>query len=139
MTIRYVLDIEDKGNQFKKKLVIALTGNPNKKINQSDIDKYYFDITYEIINSISDTNGLDQYFYRTGLEAIKGKILNEFINEGISSTIITFITNEITNFAIDIYFTLHTNKILKHFTGMLESISGGLLIILLFEEEKDYV
>ena len=136
MTIRYVLDIEDKGNQFKKKLVIALTGNPNKKINQSDIDKYYFDITYEIINSISDTNGLDQYFYRTGLEAIKGKILNEFINEGISSTIITFITNEITNFAIDIYFTLHTNKILKHFTGMLESVSESLLILLIFEEEE---
>ena len=139
MTLRYILDIENKGKEFKEKLLVALTYDSNKKINQSDIDKYYFNIVYEIINSISDTNGLDQYFYRTGLEVIKEKILNEFINRGISSAIITFIINEIASFAIDIYFILHRNRILKHFTGMLESVSGALLIILLFEEGEENV
>ena len=140
MTYRYVLDIENKGNQFKEKLNSSLLESSSEKINRSDIDKYYFDIIYEIINSISDTNGLDQYFYKTGLEVIKEKIINEFINKGISSAIITFIVNEIAVFAIDIYFALHANRILKHFTGMLESISENLLIILIFEEgEKENV
>lgn len=140
MTIQYVLDIGDKGKQFKEKLTDVLNNRLFKKTFQSEIDNYYFTICYEIINDISDTNGVDQYFYRTSLESIKEKMLNEFINEGISSELITFIINETVSFAVDIYFGLHTNRILKHFTGMLESVSGPLLILLIFEEgEKENV
>ena len=139
MTLRYVLDIENKGKEFKEKLLTALMYSSNEKINHSDIDKYYFDITYEIINSISDTNGSDQYFYKTGLECIKEKVINEMTSKEISSPVITFIISKIVDFAIDIYFALHANKILKNFTGMLDSVSENLLILLIFEEEKDYV